>query len=127
MRSISNLARLQLLQGRLRQAAITIEQATQLVPTHAGLLTLLNGADYYFLLGDLLRERNQLNRAQQHLAQGMDLVRETMTADAEKIIRGYIALTRHQQARGQANRALYEHAGGDCSGCRGKNAYAQCT
>jgi len=106
MRSISNLARLQLLQGRLRQAAITIEQATQLVPTHAGLLTLLNGADYYFLLGDLLRERNQLNRAQQHLAQGMDLVRETMTADAEMIMRGYIALARLQQARGQGNSAL---------------------
>src|SRR6266487_6909067 len=32
MKSISNLARLQLLQGRLRQAAVTIEQATQLVP-----------------------------------------------------------------------------------------------
>ena len=106
MRSISTLARLHLLQGRLRQAAVTIEQATQLVPKQGGLHTLLNGADYYFIMGDLLREWNQLNRAEQHLAQGMDLVKETMSADAEMIMRGYLALARLQQARGESTQAF---------------------
>jgi LuxR family maltose regulon positive regulatory protein len=64
MRSISNLARLQMLQGRLRQAATTIEQAAQLAEMHGGLQALINGADYYFILGDVWREWNQLDRAE---------------------------------------------------------------
>ena len=106
MKSISNLARLQLLQGRLRQAAVTIEQATQLVPQPAGLHMLLHGADYYLILGELLREWNQLDRAEQHLAQGLDLVRGALTSDADTIMRGYLALARLQQACGQGTRAL---------------------
>ena len=106
MRSISNLARLQLLQGRLRQAAVTIEQAAQLAPGHGGLQALINGADYYFILGDVRREWNQLDRAEQQLVQGMGLVKETATADAEMITRGYLALARLQQARGESNQAL---------------------
>jgi len=106
MRSISNLARLQLLQGRLRQAAITIEQAAQLAPGHGGLQSLINGADYYFILGDLRREWNQLDKAEQQLVLGMGLVKETATADAEMITRGYLALARLQQARGESNQAL---------------------
>src|SRR5947209_3987375 len=106
IRSISNLARLQLLQGRLRQAAITIEQSAQLASGHGGLQALLNGADYFFILGDLLREWNQLDRAEQHLVQGMDLVRSALTADAEMIMRGYLALARLQQARGESIQAL---------------------
>src|SRR6266516_3696972 len=106
MRSISNLARLQMLHGRLRQAAITIEQAAQLAPGHGGLQALINGADYYFILGDLQREWNQQDRAEQQLVQGMGLVKETATADAEMITRGYLALARLQQARGESNQAL---------------------
>jgi LuxR family maltose regulon positive regulatory protein len=106
MRSISNLARLQLLQGRLRQAAVTIEQAAQLASEHGGLQALINGADYYFVLGDVWREWNRLDRAEQHLVKGMGLVKETATADAEMITRGYLALARLQQARGESNQAL---------------------
>jgi LuxR family maltose regulon positive regulatory protein len=104
MRSVSNLARLQLLQGRLRQATFTIEQAVQLAQGHGGLQALINGADYYFILGDLLREYNQLDSAEQQLVQGMGLVKETATADAEMITRGYMTLARLQQARGQSTR-----------------------
>jgi LuxR family maltose regulon positive regulatory protein len=104
IRSISNLARLQLLQGRLRQATVTIEQAAQLARGHGGLQALINGADYYFILGDLLREWNQLDRAEQQLEQGMGLVKETATADAEMITRGYMTLARLQQARRQSTR-----------------------
>jgi len=95
-----------MLQGRLRQAAVTIEQAAQLAPGHGGLQALINGADYYFILGDLRREWNQLDRAEQQLVQGMGLVKETATADAEMITRGYLALARLQQARGESNQAL---------------------
>src|SRR6266487_3415141 len=105
VRSISNLARLQVLQGRLRQADVTIEQATQLAPKHGGLQALINGADYYFIRGDLLREWNQFDSAGQQLVQGMDLVKETATADAEMIMRGYLALARLQQACGQSTEA----------------------
>ena len=105
VRSISNLARLQVLQGRLRQAAVTIEQATQLAPKHGGLQSLINGADYHFIRGDLLREWNQFDSAGQQLVQGMDLVKETATADAEMIMRGYLALARLQQACGQSTEA----------------------
>jgi len=105
LRSISNLARLQLLQGKLRQAASTIEQVMHLASGHRRLQALLNGADYYFILGDLLREWNQLERAKQQLEQGMDLDRGRMTAEAEMITRGYLALARLQQACGQRAQA----------------------
>src|SRR5215472_3163062 len=63
LRSIANLARLQLLQGKLRQAASTIEQLLHTASGHAGLQALLNGADYYFIQGELLREWNELEQA----------------------------------------------------------------
>ncbi len=106
LRSIANLARLQLLQGKLRQAASTIEHLLHMASGHAGLQALLNGADYYFLLGELLREWNQLEQAEQHLEQGMDLDRGTVTVEAEMIMRGYLALARLQQVCGQGTRAL---------------------
>jgi len=105
LRSISNLARLQLLQGRLCQAARTIEEGRQLASEHEGLPTLLNGIDYYFLQGDLLREWNQLKQAEELLEQGMDLDRGAVTAEAEMISRGYLALARLQQACGQGTQA----------------------
>jgi len=105
LRSIANLARFQLLQGRLRQAASTIEQVLHLASGHEGLQDLLNGADYYFILGELLREWNQLERAKQQLEQGMDLDRGALTAEAEMITRGYMTLARLQQACGQHTQA----------------------
>jgi LuxR family maltose regulon positive regulatory protein len=83
-----------------------MEQATQLVPQPAGLHTLLHGADYYFIQGELLCEWNQLDRAEQHLAQGLAMVQGALIADAEMIMRGYLALARLQQAYGQSTRAL---------------------
>ena len=56
--SISLLGRLQMLQGRLHTAARTYEQAMQVTPGREGLQALLNSADYYFGMGDLLREWN---------------------------------------------------------------------
>lgn len=106
MTSTSNLARFYVLQGRLRRAASTIEQATRLVSYPTGLQTLVHGADYYLILGDLLREWNQLQRAEQYLLQGIDLVREATTTHADMIMRGYLALARLQQASGKTSQAL---------------------
>jgi len=94
-----------LLQGRLHQAASTIEQVMHLASEHGGLPVLLNGPEYYFIMGELLCEWNQLQRAQQHLEQGMDLVRDALTAEAEMITRGYLAFARLQQACGQSTQA----------------------
>jgi hypothetical protein len=51
----------------------------RVTPEREGLQALLNSADYYFGLGDLLREWNKLDEAEQYLSQGMELVRGTST------------------------------------------------
>ncbi len=104
--SISLLARLQVLQGRLRTAASTYGQAMQVTPERERLQTLVNSADYYFGMGDLLREWNELDEAERHLTQGMDLTRGTLTVYAEIVTLGYTALARLQQARGNFQGAL---------------------
>jgi len=104
--SITLLARLQVMQGRLRQAAITYEQVVQVVPEQEMLRVLVGSAGYYFGLGDLLREWNKLDAAEHTLMQGLELVRGTLTVDAQVVTQGYMALARLQQARGDSNRAL---------------------
>jgi len=104
--SINLLGRLQMLQGRLHTGAHTYEQTMQVTPEREGLQALLNSADYYFGLGDLLREWNKLDEAEQYLSQGMELVRGTSTVYAYVVILGYMALARLQQARGNYQGAL---------------------
>src|SRR5215472_19258540 len=83
-----------------------MERLLHLASGHRELQALLNGADYYFLMGELLREWSELEQAEQHLEQGMDLDRSMLTAEAEMITRGYLALARLQQACRQSTRAL---------------------
>jgi LuxR family maltose regulon positive regulatory protein len=104
--SISLLGRLQMLQGRLPRAARTYGLAMQVTPGREGLQALLNSADYYFGMGDLLREWNKLDEAEQHLTQGIELVRGNSTVYAYVVTLGYIALARLQQARGNYQGAL---------------------
>jgi len=106
LRSITLLARLYVLQGRLRQAAATYAQVEQLIPRPEILQTFFSSLYYYFGLGDLLRERNELEAAEQHLAQGMALVKETMTVEPFVALLGYTTLARLQQARGNTREAL---------------------
>ncbi len=104
--SIMLLARLRLLQGRLRQAAATYREVVQAVPRPEVLQTMFTGLLYYFGPGDLLREWNELDVAEHHLAQGIALVKETLTVDPFVAVFGYTALARLQQARGNAPAAL---------------------
>ena len=102
---IITLAELQRRRGRLRQAAVTYREAAQVVPEPGGPRAMLNGADYYFGLGDLLREWNDLDAAEDLLAQGRELVRRMLLAQVDGIAAGYIALARLQQARGESSAA----------------------
>jgi LuxR family maltose regulon positive regulatory protein len=103
---ITLLARLYILQGRLRQAAATFEQVVQVVPRPEVLQTLFGSLFYYFCLGDLLREWNDLDAAERHLLQGMALIKETLTVEPFVAILGYAALARLLQARGNTAEAL---------------------
>jgi LuxR family maltose regulon positive regulatory protein len=104
--SICLLARLHILQGRLRQAAATYTQAVQVVPQPEVLQTMFSSLFYYFGLGDLLREWNDLDTAKRYLAQGMAQVKETLTVEPAAAMLGYTALARLEQARGDSREAL---------------------
>ena len=104
--SICLLARLHVLQGRLRQAAATYEQVVQAVPRLEVLHTLFTSLSYYFGLGDLLREWNELDAAERHLAPCLALVNETLTVDPFVAVPGYTTLARLEQARGNTRAAF---------------------
>jgi len=97
---------LQVLQGRLRAAAGTYAEVERLVPDQTGLHTLMGGAACNFGLGDLLREWNDLDAAEGHLARGMALVQGGLATETHVMVRGYSALARVQQARGHEDAAL---------------------
>jgi LuxR family maltose regulon positive regulatory protein len=99
------LARLHVLQGRLRQAAATYRQVVQAVPRPEVLQTLYGSLFYYFGLGDLLRECNDLEAAERLLVQGMALIKESLTIEPFVAVLGYSALARLQQARGNFREA----------------------
>ena len=101
LRSVINLAQLQVLQGRLRQAVTTFEEAARSSSGPGGSEQLVGNPAYYFGMGDLLREWNDLDAAERHLEQGMDLVSEIPTVDAEVVAHGFISLAQLQQARGE--------------------------
>jgi len=106
LNSCTMLAYLRMHQGRLRAAAATYAEVERLVPDQAVLQAVVGGPAYYFGMGDLLREWNQLDAAEGYLAQGMALVQGGLALPADMILRGYRALARLQQARGNRDAAL---------------------
>ncbi len=106
LRSLILLARLQVLQGRLHQAAATYRQAAPGVPENEELRYVSGGPLYYLCLGDLLREWNDLEEARRHLSYGLELVQGTQVVEADVITQGYLGLARVQQACGEHSRAL---------------------
>src|SRR5215472_2451683 len=61
---------------------------------------------YCFDLGDRLREWNELDAAKHHLLQGIALVNDPRAAEPVAVTRGYIALARLEQARGNTYEAF---------------------
>jgi len=106
LHSYTTLASLQVLQGRLRAAAATYAEIERLVPTPDALHSVIGGPAYYFGMGDLRREWNQLEQAEGDLTRGIALVQGGLTTEADAIVRGYLALARVQQARGDGAAAL---------------------
>jgi len=104
--SICLLARLQILQGRLQQAAATYAQVMQAIPQPEVLQTMFSSLFYYFGLSNLLHERNELDAAERELAQGMAQVKETLTVEPAAAILGYTTLARLEQSRGNTCEAL---------------------
>ncbi len=105
-RGLTLLARLQALQGRLKQAATTYAEVVQLVKRPEEVQMLADSPAYSFGLGELLREWNELEAAEHHLAWGIDLIRGMPSVDADKAWLGYAALARLQQAQGRSDQAL---------------------
>ena len=106
LRSLTLLARLYVLQGRLREAATLYEEAVRVIGGPEVLQVLSSGPACPFGLAEVLYEWNKLEEAEQQLAQGMRLLEGTTLVDADFITLGYTALARLQQARGQAGQAL---------------------
>ena len=98
--AITNLARLQVLQGRLHAAAATYRELPQIAGSPDQPL-LLEGPAYYVGMADLLYEWNDLDAAERHLAQAMEQLRDRLAVDAEDVTLGYLTLARLQHARGE--------------------------
>jgi LuxR family maltose regulon positive regulatory protein len=105
-RSLTMLARLQVLQGRMRDAALTYEEAGRATPGTQVLQVLTASATYCFGLADLLREWNRLDDAERLLSQGMELVRGKKSSFADDILLGYLTQVRLQYALGAYGEAL---------------------
>jgi LuxR family maltose regulon positive regulatory protein len=91
------LAEMQMLQGRLSQAFVTLQKARLLaVGPHEKSLTLVGVIDNG--LGDILRERNRLEEAKEYLERGHQLTR---AAWAPSSMEAVVSLTRLLQSQGE--------------------------
>jgi LuxR family maltose regulon positive regulatory protein len=104
-RSLILRARLQMLQGQLRAAAVTCEQAGQATPKEV-LQVLSASSIYCFTLGDLLREWNRLDEAEHLLTQGMEQIDGKRSVYGDDVLNGYLVLARLYQARGMYDQAI---------------------
>ena len=105
-KGLTLLAQLQVLRGQLHQAAATYEEVVQLVKRSEEVQSVVDSSTYFFGLGDLLREWNELEVAERYLAPGMDLIRGKVSIDADKVWLGYAAMARLQQTQGKYDQAL---------------------
>jgi len=103
LRSLTLLARLQVLRGQLRMAASTYEEVV-LGQDVRGIL--ISSLAYYFGRSELLYEWNDLDKAESLLAEGMKLISTLGSTFADDIVLGYLTLARLQQARGEFNQAV---------------------
>ena len=104
MRSMALLAQYDFLRGSLRQAETAYAAAVGAVGP-GRLKTLHGSAAYCFGMAELLREKDELVRAQQFLEDGRDIIMGTLTADAGVILSGYMTWTRLKMARGDFDEA----------------------
>jgi len=104
--SIVNLAQLRMRQGQRRLAAQIYAHAAQSISAMDDGLVRMGDAAYHVGVGDLLREQNDMDAAEEHLRRGMDRVAGALIVDADGVALGYLARARLQQARGDGAGAL---------------------
>ncbi|HZG66676.1 MAG TPA: LuxR C-terminal-related transcriptional regulator, partial [Herpetosiphonaceae bacterium] len=100
--ALVNLARLDMLEGRLHQAAARLQQAIQVATTPAGTPLPIAGIAH-LRLADVLYQWGDLTAAMDHLARGFELGQDWSVA--ETTIDAYLTLARVHQARGDAEAA----------------------
>ena len=99
------LAGLQQMQGRLRQAETTYRTAGELMARAEVNAALVDSAAYFSGLGDVLRERNDLDAAEQCLSEGRSLMHGSLITSADVVTLGHIASARVHHARGDTDGA----------------------
>jgi LuxR family maltose regulon positive regulatory protein len=99
------LAQLERLQGCLRAAVATLEEAIRTIPEPLQLEDFADGQGYAYGLGEVRLEWNELDEAERLLIRGKRMQTQR-AAPARTVAKGYIALARLQQARGDASGAL---------------------
>ena len=100
------LGRLQMLQGQLKEASVTYEKAIQAAQNQEALRVLRGASVYSFSMGDLLREWNRLDDAEELLTDGMEFLAKEMHAPADEVTCGYVTLARLKQGRGEYSQGL---------------------
>ncbi len=93
---------LQMMQGRLRQAGEIYQRGLQLIAQQSGPTSPVASLAYLGL-GELLRERNDLDGAERYLTEGVELGKQL--GNAELFVDGYIALAWVKQAQGDVDGA----------------------
>jgi LuxR family maltose regulon positive regulatory protein len=105
-RGLVILARLHMLQGRLREAVAAYDEAGGAAPVEKVLQVLDSSVPYSFGLGDLLREWNRLDEAKRAVLQGMEQMRGARSIFADDVLQGHVALARLYQASGDYAEAI---------------------
>jgi LuxR family maltose regulon positive regulatory protein len=100
------LGRMQILHGHLKEASVTYEKAIQAVQNQEALLILRGASVYSFGMGELLREWNRLDDAEEILTDGMEFLARGMQVPADEVTQGYMTLARLKQARGEYGKGL---------------------
>jgi LuxR family maltose regulon positive regulatory protein len=105
--SMDTLAWIQILRGRLHQAAATYREITKIVsPEQEHRSLQLGGPSYSIGFGFLLREWNQLDLAEKHLSDGLTQIKSVPLMSGELLTVGYVTMANLYRARGEYDRAL---------------------
>jgi LuxR family maltose regulon positive regulatory protein len=102
--ALRRLAQLRVMQGRLSEAKAFCEQALELTVDGRGRRLPIAGL-VLIVLGELLREWNDLEAAARHLIEGIELIKQWGEIGA---FDGYVALARVKQAQGDVDGAHEE-------------------
>ena len=106
LRNIAPLARLRAMQGRLHRAAATYARNAQTIRGHGGGDVVIGGVAYYFGMGDILREWNDLDAAERLLAQGVDALPNAAPIIVADVLLGHTAMAGVKDAWGDGPGAI---------------------